>query len=649
MPIAERQGTGTQSVREKLVETAKNAWIDRLIDTSRRNNLLFFRPVLGGSIEIPESNSNLFALLNGETVQAASLLPNLQDRPGRILSIARKARENQEEKGLQTLYLALGFAIWKAEDGGRDYRAPVFMIPLHFKLKGTEHNSVDVSVAGDPQINPVLLHILFQRFGVQLDNEGLLPEIPEEGVSSRNEGAEHSCAILDLYKEKLAVLSSQVRDVPEFRADVAAIIGNFAFAKMAMVNDLKEAGSALPDNALIASIAGDMDARGAMTSSQVDVDPHTLDEHSPDDEFCVVESDSSQQCAIDGIAMGQSAVVHGPPGTGKSQTITNLIATIVGRGKTVLFVAEKRAALEVVQQRLHRSQLGHLAIDLHGAELSSKKVMERVSETLNTVRHSKLPDCEALHRQFVERRSRLNQHDKRMHTLSPQTGMSLFDMRGRLLSLPGECASEVRWRGAELQKLNPTTRSEVRDLLGEARGLAGLLTRTDPSPWTGIAIRDGSAAQNAIDTARRLAFESLPALRTCLSDVHFALGFEEPRTFAMAIELATFLRDVDGQVDLYSEEVYAAELSPILVQLEKAASPLKAFWLALTSSEYKANFKQAVALRKGVKVSASRLLNELRGSSLTPRGGASKPAVRARRSGIRPSENLSSKRIARGN
>ena len=102
---------------------------------------------------------------------------------------------------------------------------------------------------------------------------------------------------------------------------------------------------------MVAAIAGDNAARGALGSSQIDIDPHTLDLKPPEQEFCVVEADFSQQCAIAGIAAGQNAVIHGPPGTGKSQTITNLIATLVAEGKTVLFVAEKRAALEVVQQR----------------------------------------------------------------------------------------------------------------------------------------------------------------------------------------------------------------------------------------------------------------------------------------------------------
>src|SRR4029077_7019709 len=98
------------------------------------------------------------------------------------------------------------------------------------------------------------------------------------------------------------------------------------------------------------------------------------------------DADSSQQRAIVAVVAGQSRVIHGPPGTGKSQTITNLIASLAASGRRVLFVAEKKAALEVVKNRLDAVGLGYLAIDLHGADLSPKKVMQQVANTLAAVR-----------------------------------------------------------------------------------------------------------------------------------------------------------------------------------------------------------------------------------------------------------------------
>jgi primosomal protein N' len=149
-----------------------------------------------------------------------------------------------------------------------------------------------------------------------------------------------------------------------------------------MVRDLENHRAELLAHDVVAAIAGDITARRKLGSIQIETDPTCLDTIPPDGEFAVVEADSSQQCAIAGISAGQSAVVHGPPGTGKSQTITNLIATLTANGKKILFVAEKRAALEVVMNRLTAVGLDHLAIDLHGAEQTPKKVMERVARTL---------------------------------------------------------------------------------------------------------------------------------------------------------------------------------------------------------------------------------------------------------------------------
>ena len=157
-----------------------------------------------------------------------------------------------------------------------------------------------------------------------------------------------------------------------------------------MVRDLENHRDELLANDVVAAIAGDNTARRQLGGVQIATDPTCLDAIPPENEFAVVEADSSQQCAIAAISAGQSAVVHGPPGTGKSQTITNLIATLTADGKKILFVAEKRAALEVVMNRLTAVGLDHLAIDLHGAEQTPKKVMERVART--PVRFGRRPD-----------------------------------------------------------------------------------------------------------------------------------------------------------------------------------------------------------------------------------------------------------------
>ena len=118
-PTREQQAAGTfDPARTRLIEAARAGWISRLIDLSRRNNLLYYRAIPTSSIDVPGTSPALTELLAGKMVTAQALLPDLKDRPARVLSIARKAQENSEEKGLQTLYLAVGFATWKASDGG---------------------------------------------------------------------------------------------------------------------------------------------------------------------------------------------------------------------------------------------------------------------------------------------------------------------------------------------------------------------------------------------------------------------------------------------------------------------------------------------------------------------------------------------------
>jgi nitrogenase subunit NifH len=85
-------------------------------------------------------------------------------------------------------------------------------------------------------------------------------------------------------------------------------------------------------------------------------------------------------------------IVRGPPGTGKSQTISNLIATLIARGKKVLFVAEKRAAIDAVLKRLHTQGLAELVLDLHGGTGAKRKLAQDLAATLQTNARIPRPD-----------------------------------------------------------------------------------------------------------------------------------------------------------------------------------------------------------------------------------------------------------------
>jgi very-short-patch-repair endonuclease len=399
--------------------------------------------------------------------------------------------------------------------------------------------------------------------------------------------------------------------LPGFKAEPFAVLGNFSFQKLAMVRDLENHRAELIVNDVVAAISGDNGARRKLGSTQISTDPTTLDSILPENEYAVVEADSSQQCAIFGITAGQHAVIHGPPGTGKSQTITNLIATLAANGKKVLFVAEKRAALEVVMNRLVAVGLDHLAIDLHGAEQTPKKVMERIARTLSMVRDAPKPAPANIHEQFVDRRNKLNQHDAKMHTACSPAQQTIFAMQGALLRLPENIVSPLRWRGADLMLINAKSAERVMDLLREAGGFEALFTRTDPSPWNGTELKDGQSVQEAIDLVDRLNHRVLPGLLASLRNVCESSALREPTTMADTFQLLNLLKQAEHILTTYEPQIFA-EADQLLARVMPChVNGIRGVWLRATNSDYKDACKRATQLRKGVKAARTKIVAEL--------------------------------------
>ena len=159
--------------------------------------------------------------------------------------------------------------------------------------------------------------------------------------------------------------AAAVAEIPGFEITDRRVIGTFTYAKLPMVRDMEAAGELLAESDLVAAIAGDPEAQELVSADRDPGTPGSGATDSPEDDYSVLDADSSQRHAIDTVLGGQSLVIHGPPGTGKSQTIANLIAALVARGRKVLFVAEKRAAIDAVLSRLKGVDLGDMVLDIH--------------------------------------------------------------------------------------------------------------------------------------------------------------------------------------------------------------------------------------------------------------------------------------------
>jgi len=597
--------------RREKVDKAREVWIKKLIDLSRRNNLLFYRDLQTGTLDLSGAPPDaIHALLQSGRegvggVTLNKLLPDLTQQTSaaaRLKEISARAQMNLEERGLDTLFLGLGMATWQPDDDGRPADAPVVLMPLVATSSGRESRSWTLKRNGDVRVNDVLLHALEIQHGIRLEADALLPEIlgDDEGEAFDLE---------PLFER----LRSAAEDVPGFTILTRYIISNFHFQKLAIVKDLKEHGEQLAAHNVIAGIAGDHEARESARGDRSAGDPRELDVVRPDDEFLVLDADSTQQQAIALALEGRNGVVSGPPGTGKSQTIANLIAEHIARGKTVLFVAEKRAALDVVLERLKRLSLGHLCLDLHGADISRKLVARQLKQSLDLIRSVTVPDSESLHRQFVDRREKLNAHVHRMHSPRTPSGLSVYAIFGRLERLPDGAGNDARWTGAELADLDAPKAEQASVILRElASGFAGLITGDDPSPWTGASLTNVAAAQQAMDRAGRLA-RRWPVVASALQVLESTESVRPCTTVSDMQTMLDGLAAVDAALARYSTSVFELDLDRTATMLSAGRNVLRRAWAMCTSPDFRASRTAVLKSRTAGKAPVTTLMQEVDG------------------------------------
>jgi hypothetical protein len=563
--------------RNKLVGAAREAWVKRLIDPSRANTLLFFRDLKVGMLELPVESHAVAALLEGGEAKSSDLgraLP--QAKPEAIArsikTVREKAISNREEKGVDTLQLALGMATWPALDGGRPYNAPVLLVPLRIESRGQGGHDMLLQVAGEPRLNPVLEHVLREDYQVEIDGAALV-----DSCSTENDEGAWTVHPSQLYAGLRQIVSTKI---DQFQVVPRALVANFHFARMSMVEDLRRNGSQLAASDLVAAVAGDVATRDRLGKVGASFAPR-YDQRTPDEDYFVLLSDSTQQAAIEAAEQGLNLVVQGPPGTGKSQTIANLIAQAVARGQRVLFVAEKRAALDAVIKRLSHKDvgLGHLILDLHGASVSRKQVMASLKLALDQMDASLAPQgVEALHREFDERRRELNEHARRINTPLAPLGLAPVHILGALVRLTPAAHTRLRMDSSSWRKLTPESLHSVRETMRDMATRPALHLGTSASPWNQARLYDSAAAARALELSRSAAREALPQLRAALAHAAADAGIAAPRSLSAAIALAEVLREAAVLHQSLQPEVYAADPAA----LARALAPARKSWMART-------------------------------------------------------------------
>ena len=468
------------SVSRTLIEQACEEWIQDLTDLSRRNNLLYYRDLKLGTLSFTNYNNEFLEdLFKGDKISINDLLSlkdNDSDVYRKIKVIHKRSKQNLEERGIDTLHLAYGFVSWKADDSGNSPKAPLVLIPISIESK----SKIYLTQSGDPIINPVLLAYLDKNHNIKLNQEDLFTvDMPTKIDIMENSTLDFNTIAKNF---KLSI----EKKIPELKITEQLIISNFSFQKMSMVEDIKfQRDNPTNNNDLILAMAGNEIAVRKLKEKIVDIDVKKFDDISPDEDFIIFDCDSSQQSVIQAVLRGENCTIQGPPGTGKSQTIANLISSLAANGKKILFVAEKRAALEVVKKRLEDQRLGHLLLDLHGSGISRKLVMEKFKESLDLIRNSRSVEVGDTHKQFMRKRKELNYHVDQFHKKRIPANKSVYELHGELLNFSEEEKSQTRFTGKDLLNLSPDVFDNLRNKLEELQkpSFANLFLYTNSSPW----------------------------------------------------------------------------------------------------------------------------------------------------------------------
>ena len=279
------------------------------------------------------------------------MLPDQMERS--LAAISNQTRTALQEKGVNTLYAAFGYLEWyESESSEKPMFAPLLLhqIDIERKLVYSKYQYNIGSLGEETNVNGTLSERLSQDFGLRLPSFGE-DDAPETYFSK---------------------LEKVIKGKNRWRVRRFVVVGHFAFARLVIYNDLDpklwpgEVGIAGNPNILELFAGRDKgDTDGGFSAEEYDVDNPAVASKVP---LLISDSDASQFSAIVDVMDGKNLALKGPPGTGKSQTITNIIAAALAKEKRVLFVAEKAAALNVVKARLNSAGLGDFCFEIHSTK-----------------------------------------------------------------------------------------------------------------------------------------------------------------------------------------------------------------------------------------------------------------------------------------
>jgi very-short-patch-repair endonuclease len=398
------------------------------------------------------------------------LLTDLTDRrlAARLTRLALNSRESLTEQGVATLYIAFGFLRWfESPESLVEVRSPLLLVPVRLERDSVEAPWRLQAEDEDVLPNYSLAQMLLKDFRLRLPApEDDMTDADDAGWRTNYFGEVQRC----------------VRHNPRWEVLDEAALGTFSFQKLAMWDDLGRNRDRIAAHDLCRAVAGDPAVALRCPADLPAAEELDRKAH-PAETFHILDADSSQHEAIAAATRGASLVLDGPPGTGKSQTIANIIAESLAAGKTVLFVSEKSAALEVVQRRLQDKGLGDFCLACHSHKANKREVVAELSRCLGLGPESFSDASNELQR-LHEARCKLNEYVRELRAARPPLGMTAYQVHGELSRL-SHLESKSRCMVPQVLERDAAYLRRVVDLLAGLPDCRSVIAGPDRHPWRG--------------------------------------------------------------------------------------------------------------------------------------------------------------------
>ncbi len=482
---------GSIQVKTGKVKLQLDNWKKHLIDFSKRNQLLFFKSRPSLTIEFKEQAQDIFeklilearslgfqhevgAFSTGEfedVVDTDALIPDDADalEPGLsfdevsepedspivldqeldltnalqtnkdsrsleqvLAKLKTRSKASIQETGVNILYLALYFLEWHPKSTNNideEARSPLLLVPVGLERKGL-NGAFKLNVIEDEiRINPTLAYKLDRDYGIDLsDLEAELEDIEK---------------IEDLEDKVQQIQDRITKDHREWQVTDDSCLSLFSFAKLSLYRDLEENEDRILEHPLIRQISGELPEQvfpngiDPNVKAEYIVKAHEIDSRLDANlSLQILDADSSQEEAINAAKAGQSFVIQGPPGTGKSQTIANIIAESLAQNKKILFVSEKKSALEVVVNRLKDSKLDKFCLELHNSQRKKSDIINNIRMALEEIKSLAVDSRREEYIEDINKvKAALHRGISELHKLREPINHSLYEIYGELSKL----------------------------------------------------------------------------------------------------------------------------------------------------------------------------------------------------------------------